>query len=198
MKRIATKIQSIVDELEQSLATPGERDEFTVEEMDDFVPPEGDVLEVEEGLLDATEEPPSQPQPEAEGHEADKFLDLEDVRLLALTFSEKYGYDENAKDIPTPSDELKEKLKQSLDSVYQYTIERGRASRKVRYKDRYADKYNAKLEKEKAVVDSSLNDLEAQHAAEYYRKLDSINRRDNIDLWNKANGIKEEEEVDED
>ena len=148
MKRIASEIRDIVDDLEESLSVvpgkeneetlealrqqrqkqeklnlikkrhpelqkskhaPASRDEFTVEEVENPAPPEGDVLEVEEELKDATKKPEDEDvapaEVEQEGHEKDKFLDLSDVRLLALTFADKYGYEDDAVNIPAPSNE---------------------------------------------------------------------------------------------
>lgn len=143
--------------------------------------PEGDVTQAEEiaeetgiepeNLVEETNESGEladhkQGVDSDEAFDKNLFLPIEELRILAQTFAEDYGYTGDESYIMPASAKLRSELKGLLIRVYD------------RLKTRTGGKFDKanKLESELKEVDT-LNDLEVRHAIAYYKKIDTIERR---------------------
>lgn len=144
--------------------------------------PDGGVTQAEEVAAETATEPEAfVEETNEEGELADRkqgvdsdeafdknlFLPLDELRILAETFAEDYGYTGEPGEYVMPaSAKLRSDLKALLIRIYD------------RLKTRTGGKFDKanKLEAEIKEVDT-LNDLEIRHALNYYKKIDTIEKR---------------------
>ena len=110
------------------------------------------------------------------------FLPLEEIRILAPTFADDYGYTGEESYVMPASAQSRSELKGLLIRIYEGL--QNRTGGKV-------DK-SGRLENELKEVDT-LNDLEIRHALNYYKKIDILERK----KGKKAQTLRENEESEE-
>lgn len=111
-----------------------------------------------------------------EAFDKDLFLPIEELRILAPTFAEDYGYTGEETYIMPAGSKQRSELKALLSRVYERIARRGLESARVKNKQSFQDKVKADEAKEMADVDT-LNDLEVRHIINYYKKIDTIEKR---------------------
>jgi len=99
------------------------------------------------------------------------FLPLEDLKILAPSFAEDYGYSGNESYIMPASAQSRSELKALLIRIYD--------NLKIRTGGKF-DK-NDEIKNEIKNVDG-LNDLEIRHALNYYKKIDILEKRKHSNL----------------
>lgn len=167
------------------------------EENFDEEVPEGDVTEAQEVADEVGAEPEAFVDETGEGEELhdnqgvrsdeafDKelFLPIEEIKELAPSYAEDYGYDKgfdaegNYNGYIAPAGPQKRsELKALLIRTYEGIIARSQQSERIKNKESFEKAQREVMNRELAEIDK-LNDLEASHAITYYKKIQMANRR---------------------
>jgi hypothetical protein len=104
------------------------------------------------------------------------FLPIEEVRILAPAFAEDYGYTGEENYIAPASAGKRSEIKGLLSRIYDFIIEKGKASDRTKNKGAFEEGKKKELSNEMKEVDT-LNDLEASHVLSYYKKIMMANKR---------------------
>lgn len=111
-----------------------------------------------------------------EAFDKELFLPIEELKVLAPTFAEDYGYTGEEGEYILPAGTKKRgELKALLSNIYKRVIEHGKNSQRIKNKEAFEAKTNKELANELKEVDT-LNDLEASHVLHYYKKIDTIEK----------------------
>lgn len=104
------------------------------------------------------------------------FLPVSEVRILAPAFAEDYGYTGDESYVAPASSGKRTEIKGLLSRIYDFMIARGNESDRVKNKSSFEEGKKKELSAEIKEVDT-LNDLEASHVLNYYKKIMLANRR---------------------
>jgi hypothetical protein len=104
------------------------------------------------------------------------FLPVEEVRILAPAFAEDYGYTGDESYVAPASAGKRSEIKGILSRIYDFMIDQGKASERVKNKAAFEEGKKNELSNEMKEVDT-LNDLEASHVLSYYKKIMMANKR---------------------